>query len=121
ARAEANLAAIDARQQALVKAEDLLTEHRALEEVSKLRTKKAYEQARRDLAARAQELVPILLPVPPSTVGKAGVKRSITLVEEGLARLRSDDTPESIRTEHVPIIERQLARSREADLLEDES
>lgn len=118
-RAEGNKAVITQRMQALLEAEDLLIEHRALEQVSKFRAKKVYEQARRELALRAEALVPILLPIAPSIVGHSGVKRAIALIEGGLANLAGPDTPESIRTEHVPVVERHLTKMREADLVED--
>lgn len=117
--AQKNLTSIDARMADVRRANDLVTRARALERVRKLYARKAYEQVRLDLAAKAATLYRVLLPVAPSSVGKANIKDAATIIEQAIANLRGDDTPESIRAEHVPVLERELQRLREADLAED--
>jgi len=114
-------ALILARTAQIGEADDLLTAAKALERVRKLRTKGAYEQARLDLGAKAAKIFRVILPEAPSELEKLGIKRMITVVEARVANLRGPDTPESVRTDHVPVIERHLAKMREADLVEDEA
>ncbi len=119
--AQGRIDTIDARMGDLRRAGDILTRAAALERVRKIRTKEAYEQLRRDLAAEAAATFRTLLPTAPNTIGKAGIKRALGLVEGAVANLRGPDFPESVRTEHLPILERQFQRMREADLAEDQS
>ena len=114
-------ALILARMAQIVEADDLLTAAKALEKVRKLRTKRAYEQARLDLGAKAAKIFRVILPEAPSELGELGIKRMIGVVEARLANLRGPDTPESVRTEHLPVIERHLVKMREADLVEDDA
>jgi hypothetical protein len=119
--AQEQRALILARTAQIGEADDLLTAAKALERVRKLRTKRAYEQARRDLGARAAKIFRLILPESPSDLGELGIKRMISVVEARLASLRGPDTPESVRTDHAPVIERHLAKMREADLVEDDA
>ena len=121
AHAREQKALILARTAQIGEADDLLTAAKALERVRKLRTKGAYEQARLDLGAKAAKIFRVILPEAPSELEKLGIKRMITVVEARVANLRGPDTPESVRTDHVPVIERHLAKMREADLVEDEA
>jgi hypothetical protein len=118
-RCQRNVDAITARAADVQRADDVLTDAKALETVTKLRTNEAYEQARLDLAAAAADIVRTILPTAPSVLTRSGIKRVIGLIEEGVANLSQPDAPESVRTEHVPVIERHLARMRQADLVED--
>jgi hypothetical protein len=110
---------ITARAADVQRADDILTDAKALESVTRFRTKEAYEQARLDLTAAASDIVRTILPIAPSLIAKGGIKRVIGLIEDGVAKLSTPDAPESVRTEHAPVIERHLARMREADLAED--
>lgn len=121
AHAQRTIDAIDARAAELQRTNDVLTRGRALEKTRKLRTKKQYARARHDLAAEAEPIYRILLPHPPSALEKAGTKRAIAMVETAIGNLGGPDTPESVRAEHVPALENQLTRMREADLVEDEA
>ncbi len=119
--AQGSIDAIDARMLDFTRASDLVTEGRALEDVSKLYGKKAYEQLRLDFMAEAQAIFRTFLPLPPSAFDKVGAKRAIAMVEAALGKIKLPDIPESIRTEHVPAVEVQLTRMREADITEDEA
>lgn len=120
-RSRAAIDAIDARTLDLRRSGDLLTQGRALERTSKLYGKKGYAQLRLDFMARAEDLFRSFLPLPPSALDKMGAKRAVAMVEASIASISSPDTPESIRTEHVPAMEAHLTRMREADLTEDDA
>lgn len=120
AAAERSLAAIDAKKGEVQRAEDLLIDARAVERVMRLRAAKVYADIRRRLAVEATDIYRTILPVPPSSIGKAGIKRAVTIVERSMTMLRREETPEIVRVTHVPLLERELGRLRTADTAEDE-
>ncbi len=116
-----SLTLIDAKRVEVQQAEDLLLDARAAEQAMRVRTTQAYADIRRRLAVEAAATYATILPVPPSAIGKAGIKRCASITERALTVLRRDEVPEVIRTTHVPALERELARLRTADSAEDDT
>lgn len=118
--AGSSLALIDAKRAELERAEDLLLEARAVEKAMRLRSALTYGDIRRRLAVEAADAYRTILPVAPSSVGSAGIKRAISILERSVTGLSREETPEVIRTEHLPKLQRELERLRTADRAEDE-
>lgn len=118
--AEKMLTDIDAKTHEVRQAEDVLTRARAVERARRMRAAESYDQLRRDLAAEARLLVPALLRVAPSSLRRAGITRAAALVAQAAENLRHAETPEAIRTEHLPILEQELTRLKDADRAEDQ-
>lgn len=111
---------IDGKRTELQRAEDILSDSRALEKARRLMAKRVYDDIRRRLSVEASDTYRLVLPVAPSRVGSAGIKRGITIIDRGVVALKLETTPEIIRTAHVPRLEQELARLRAADVAEDE-
>jgi hypothetical protein len=114
------LVRIDAKRDEVQHAEDLLIRASAAEKAMRIRTSAAYKDVRLRLAADAADRYRTILPITPSAVGSAGIKRCVTIVERSIVTLRDPSIPELIRTVHVPVLEAELGRLRTADLAEDE-